>query len=825
MPDKTTSMNQNPEIDLAYNFIQYTNRNLYLTGKAGTGKTTFLQRIRREIPKRMAVVAPTGVAAINAGGVTIHSFFQMPFGPIIPGNDIHSEGAKKKFNKKKIDLIRSLDLLIIDEISMVRADLLDGIDQVLRKYRYNNSPFGGIQLLMIGDLQQLPPVTKNHEWDLLRPYYESEYFFSSNAFKESQALSIELKHVYRQSDRMFISILEEIRNNTLGQNTLEVLNERYIPDFKPDESEGYISLTTHNAYAHNANSQKLAELKRPEHHFKAEILNLFPTQNYPTEEILILKEGAQVMFVKNDPSPEKLFYNGKIGRITSIEDDVIFVQCKGDDEAISVEKLTWENIKYTVNPKNQEIKEDVIGTFSQYPLRLAWSITIHKSQGLTFDKVIIDAESAFAHGQTYVALSRCRTLEGIVLSSRISERSVICDKEVTAFTKEYELHPPTKKMLQEAKSSFQLSLLQELFDFDQLRILANTCLKIVRENNQVIEGNIYDQLLKILTGAINPLVSVAAKFKNELAYSMLTAQDAEENEHIQDRVKKGAQYFLGKTLTEIQDPFKELTWETDNTAVRAKVKAKYTALSDEIRVKTSCLQECLKGFAIAPYLKAKAKALIDDGKTYATTEPKQVHTQHPELYRALQKWRSQRTEIENIPFYFIASQKLIITITNELPISEDHLLTLPGLGIKRVDKYGPEIIKIVQSYCDSNGIEPSQRSINVGAVIEKKPKKEKPKKGDSQLQSFNLYKEGLSISEISIARNLAPTTIQSHLAHFIEKGEIPVLDLLSEEKLNTITTFFKKNPKTTLKTAKEQLPADISYTDIRFAFAYEKSKV
>lgn len=817
-------MTQNPEIDLAYNFIQYTNRNLFLTGKAGTGKTTFLQRVREEIPKRMAVVAPTGVAAINAGGVTIHSFFQMPFGPIIPGSDIHGEAAKKKFNKKKIDLIRSLDLLIIDEISMVRADLLDGIDQVLRRYRYNNSPFGGLQLLMIGDLQQLPPVTKPYEWDLLRPYYDSEYFFSAKAFKESQALSIELKQVYRQSDRAFIAILEEIRNNTLGTNTLEVLNERYIADFKPDESEGYIALTTHNAYAHNANAQKLSELKGPEHHYKAEILNLFPTQNYPTEETLILKEGAQVMFVKNDPSPEKLFYNGKIGRITAIEKDVIFVQCDKEEEPISVEKLSWENIKYTINPKSQEIKEDVIGTFSQYPLRLAWSITIHKSQGLTFDKVIIDAESAFAHGQTYVALSRCRTLEGIVLSSRITERSVICDQEVTAFTREFELHPPTQEMLMQAKSSFQLSLLQELFDYDQIRILANTCLKVVRENYQVIEGDIYDQLLKILTEAINPLVNVATKFKNELAFSMLTVTNAEEDNHIQDRVKKGAQYFLEKTLTEIQSPYKEITWETDNSAVRAKIKTKYQALSEEIRIKSNCLEECLKGFAIAPYLKAKAKSLLDNGKNYSNTESKQIHTQHPVLYRSLQKWRSQKAETESIPFYFIASQKLLITITNELPISEDHLLTLPGLGIKRVDKYGPEIIKIVQSYCDSNGVAPSQIPADNGNVPKAKPKKEKQIKGYSQLQSFNLYKEGLSITEIAMARNLAPTTIQSHLAQYIEKGEISVLDLISEEKLNTITKFFKKNPKSTIKGAKEQLPMEITYIDIQFALAHQRAQ-
>ena len=347
-------MPQNPELELALQFIQNTDRNLFLTGKAGTGKTTFLHQIKNESLKRMVIVAPTGVAAINAKGVTIHSFFQMPFGPILPNQSLTSNNPQRKFSKTKIDIIRSLDLVVIDEISMVRADLLDGIDQVLRRYKDRNKVFGGAQMLFIGDLQQLAPVVKPNEWNLLRNHYETMYFFSSKSFQEAQMVSIELKHIYRQENPEFISILNEIRNDTLSATYAEILNKRYNPTFVPKENDGYITLTTHNRRAQSINNSALQELDKHPYYFDATINGKFSESAYPNHERLELKVGAQVMFIKNDSSPEKRYFNGKIGKIIFIEDDVVAVKCPNDDYHIETSFETWENINYSINEDTKE---------------------------------------------------------------------------------------------------------------------------------------------------------------------------------------------------------------------------------------------------------------------------------------------------------------------------------------------------------------------------------------------------------------------------------------------------------------------------------------
>jgi hypothetical protein len=447
------TLQTNPKLELAANFIRYTDKHLFLTGKAGTGKTTFLRNLKNLTWKRHVVVAPTGVAAINAGGVTIHSFFQLPFGPQIPeelANRIppdsadakHSASRFQRFTREKINIIKSIDLLVIDEISMVRADMLDAIDAVLRRYRNRNIPFGGIQLLMIGDLQQLAPIAKEDEWRLLRDYYDSVYFFSSKALQKTDYVSIELTTIYRQSDEDFIRLLGKVRENKLDDQALAALEKRYIANFRPGPDEGYITLTTHNYQSQDINTYRLNELKGKTHSFDAEITDDFPSYNYPTDEILKLKVGAQVMFVKNDPSPLKVFYNGKIGKITGIDDDTIYVKCPGDDSLISVTPLEWQNCRYTLDEQTKEISETVIGSFRQYPLKLAWAVTIHKSQGLTFDKAIIDARQAFAHGQVYVALSRCRTLEGMVLSTSISSQALKTDLTVGDYVKKLEENAP-----------------------------------------------------------------------------------------------------------------------------------------------------------------------------------------------------------------------------------------------------------------------------------------------------------------------------------------------------------------------------------------------
>ena len=396
---------ENPELKTAWEIIANTDTHLFLTGKAGTGKTTFLRDLREKLPKRMVVLAPTGIAAINAQGVTIHSFFQLNFGPQIPGT--MQQNKRFQFRKQKVQLIRSLDLIVIDEISMVRADVLDAIDDVLRRYRDHSRPFGGVQMLMIGDMQQLAPVAKEDEWRLLSPHYATPYFFSSKALQSTDFVTVELKHVYRQNDPVFLDILNKVRTNTADDATLKRLNERYIPDFSPRNEEGYIRLMTHNYQADAVNRQKLEELDTLPYNYEAAVEGDFPEMAYPTEKDLMLKTGAQVMFVKNDSSIQKAFYNGMLGEVVEMTDKVITVRSLDGGDIIEVGHERWENTKYSLDDNTKEIKEEVVGTFSQFPLKAAWAITIHKSQGLTFEHAIIDVQHSFAHGQTYVALSRC----------------------------------------------------------------------------------------------------------------------------------------------------------------------------------------------------------------------------------------------------------------------------------------------------------------------------------------------------------------------------------------------------------------------------------
>ena len=464
-------MEMNEESILAWNIIEKTNANLFLTGKAGTGKTTFLKRLKELSPKRMIVLAPTGIAAINAGGMTIHSFFQLPFSPYVPGTTFGSGEQKRyQFSKLKRNIIRSIDLLVIDEISMVRSDLLDAVDSVLRQYRKRHDlPFGGVQLLMIGDLQQLAPVVTPQEEHLLGQHYDTPFFFSSNALKQVGYLTIELKKVYRQQDEQFISLLNQIRENKASEATLQALNQRYIPNFVPPKEGNYIRLTTHNAPAQYINEQQLAALPAQSFSFTADIEGDFPETSYPADFKLTLKSGAQVMFIKNDP--QHRFYNGMIGEVIGVRTDEdgskITVRSKDSGEEFDLEKMEWTNAKYTLNEKTKEIEETVEGKFMQYPLRLAWAITIHKSQGLTFEHAIIDASHSFTHGQTYVALSRCKTLEGMVLSQPLSRGAIISSQTVDAFTSQ--LAAPSQEQISSLELQYIIYCISELFDFYSIR--------------------------------------------------------------------------------------------------------------------------------------------------------------------------------------------------------------------------------------------------------------------------------------------------------------------------------------------------------------------
>lgn len=612
---EANSQVRNHEMNLAWQFIASTNVSVFLTGKAGTGKTTFLRKLKERTPKRMVVLAPTGVAAINAQGQTIHSFFQLPFGPIVPGKESAERKSYYKVSKDKKNIIKTLDLLVIDEISMVRCDLLDAIDAELRKYKDRTKPFGGVQLLLIGDLQQLAPVAKDSEWQLLSPYYTTPYFFGSKALQEIQYVTVELKHIYRQQDEDFINILGKIRNNQLDETSSKALNARYIPDFEIPDGEEWIRLTTHNHTAKSYNEQKLSQLSSIPYSFTAEIHKNFPESSYPAEVELTLKKGAQVMFIKNDPSADHAYYNGKIGIIEGFdEDNNVVVYCKEDNSHIHVPKATWENTKYVVNPESGEITEEVDGTFTQYPLRLAWAITVHKSQGLTFDHAVLDINDSFAHGQAYVALSRCRTLEGMVLTRPIASRSIITDASVNSFiNKELEEAKNTETKLPEMKYQYFLSLLNELFDF---RTLKQDLLYLTRVVDEHLYSS-YPQYLQLLKEASPQLdtqiISVALKFQTQYVSLMQQSSNFAKDEHIQQRIKAASNYFWEKICTHLDPIIAGSKLQIGNKTVVTQYNNALDAFILSYKIKKGIFGRMItEDFTVRTYLTAKAQSILDE---------------------------------------------------------------------------------------------------------------------------------------------------------------------------------------------------------------------
>src|SRR6266705_5550229 len=636
----------NPELDLAFEYVRNTGKNIFLTGKAGTGKTTFLHQIKEESSKRMVVTAPTGVAAINAGGMTLHSFFQLPLGLHLPGTS-REVNNQRRFPRDKIQLLRTLDLIVIDEISMVRADLLDAVDDVLRRYRDDPRAFGGVQLLMIGDLHQLPPVVKPEDWELLRPHYETPYFFGSLALQRTDMVVIELQHIFRQSDGRFIDLLNKVRNNRMDAGVLETLNRRYVPGFQPGMEDAYITLTYHNASSYDLNAQRLESLPPRLRTFKAKIAGDFPETAYPTEETLEFKKGAQVLFVRNDLSPEKRYFNGKIGKITRFAGDEIFVRCKDEREDIAVTPVEWQNIKYSIDGETKEVKAEVLGTFTQYPLRLAWAITIHKSQGLTFDRVIIDARSAFAHGQVYVALIRCKSREGIVLSSRINPSSVKTDQVIKAYTEKTARNLPSEAHLRQSKREYQETLVRELFDFGAMNSHLHGLRRLFQEHSNAVspEGLSQFKALVAKTGA--EVFLIAQKFAPQLHAYFSQPELPEENESLRERLRKAGGYFSSKLNSDFWAEVKRIDLITDDKAVLKRARQHLQNLEKEVLIKHACFMACQIGFSASGYIQARNNAEMDfregsDVVRSVAEVPKD--TPHPDLYIRLLEWRNEMAE-------------------------------------------------------------------------------------------------------------------------------------------------------------------------------------
>ena len=719
----------NPELDLAWQFVERTGVNVFLTGKAGTGKTTFLRRLKERSPKRMVVVAPTGVAAINAGGVTIHSFFQFPLAPYIPNTSFRGSDEKYRFSKEKKNIIRTLDLLVIDEISMVRADLLDQIDAVLRLHKDKHRPFGGVQLLMIGDLSQLAPVVKESEWALLREHYATPYFFGSQALQQTQHVTIELSHVYRQTDHTFINILNEVRENRLSAESLALLNDRCIgvssksssedsvhSEFKIQDSEltdGTIRLTTHNATANRYNEERMDALKGTRFSFKATVTGNFPESSYPAEETLVLKKGCQVMFLKNDSQGSR-YYNGKLGEVTFVDGSKICVRGLEDNTVVEVEPEVWTNAHYVIDKESKEIREEIEGEFRQYPLRLAWAITIHKSQGLTFDHAVLDVNAAFAAGQVYVALSRLRSLDGLVLTAPLSASSVLTDTAVSHYMDaELERARHTADSLSTLQRDYYLYQLTELFTFKELEWDFRRVLRLIDEHLY----KVYPLLLKMYKQAdeqfAREVTAVSNSFYRQYVALVMQADDYATDKLLAERIHKAAVYFADH-LDELLKPLIERTrLDSDNKEIKERITEAVYALQQSFAQKRHLLARVIAhGFSVTSYLKDKAVGMLNaeqpakrERKSKATEKievDRNSDIKHPKLFRNLRVWRAARAEELGRPVYGVLTQKALIGIVNELPTSGKELLRMPGFGKKSLEMFGKEILAIVQEYIDDN---------------------------------------------------------------------------------------------------------------------------
>ena len=825
----------------AVRLVNEGNHPLFLTGKAGTGKTTFLKYIREHCPKRMAVLAPTGVAAINAGGVTLHSFFQLPLAPFIPDtagtgfsdgektSNKHSLLSQLRFNREKKKLIQRIELLIIDEISMVRCDVLDAVDTILRHMR--NRPaeaFGGVQLLFIGDLFQLPPVTREEEWKLLSDYYPGPYFFDSLVLRNNPLLCITFTKIYRQKDPLFVDLLNQVRNNQLDTSGTAILEQRYQPGFQPGKSGGYIILTTHNARAAAINNQELAQLTGRSFEYKATIADDFPDRAWPADELLTLKPGAQVMFIRNDSAENgKRFFNGRLGTILELEKDKIIVRCNSEEgyDDITVEKETWENIRYSVDKGSRTLREEVLGSFTQYPLRLAWAITIHKSQGLTFDKAIIDAGEAFAPGQVYVALSRCTSLDGMILRSRINATGIANDPRIVAFSQLALSENQLQQAMEASANSYCMAVFRDLAGFQPVYSFLAELKQLLRMQVTAFNpeaGTWYTQLEEKTA----PLQDVGEKFLRWLQNYFAEKQASDQV--LQEKIKAAAAYFE-KEIAALLAFLTDCPVRTDSKTYSREfqdITLEIFSLLAEKKYLFSGLQEGFHATAFSQH-RTVFRLPAFPVQVYAGHIAAKTESPHPDLLRKLRQLRDKICLPKDLPLYLVAGSETLAEMARYLPRTARELEQIKGMGVAKIEKYGQQFLDIINNYCEENGLASVIHEKEDSRPSRKKkttqPKEKAAKKESSHSETFRLFSEGSSIESIAAQRGLQPATIANHLLPYVQSRQVELDAVLDPAKQKAIQAALSHWDGKTINSVKQQVDSSVSYSDIRFFFAAKES--
>ena len=735
-------------------FINQTQRSVFLTGKAGTGKTTLLKEIIQTTHKNTVVVAPTGIAALNAGGVTIHSMFQLPFGGFIPDNSSPQFSESTKFETKatlrrhfkmsglKKAVIRNMELLIIDEVSMLRADLLDAMDYMMQSVRKKSIAFGGVQVLYIGDLLQLPPVIRDEEWRTLKNYYKGKFFFHSHVVQQHPPLYIELSKIFRQTDDTFISVLNNLRNNQISQQDIQTLNQYVKPDFDLKENKGYITLTTHNNKADAMNAQALQDLAGKLVVYSPEITGDFPDKIFPLEQELKLKVGAQVMFVKNDLSFDKHYFNGKMGVIKSLGSQEILVHFPEENKTIEVEKYEWQNIRYKVDEATKEIEEEVLGTFVHYPIKLAWAITVHKSQGLTFDKAALDVSQVFLPGQAYVALSRLRSLEGLILLSPLRMNGISNDQDVM----DYSLNKATDSILANAlhfeTKNFIHNYLINTFDWNELAQEWRNHRFSYNENSEISEKSKHAFWAKKQAEIVDQLLDPSKKFISQL--NKLFAQETVDLNHISERIQAAFSYFL-KPLDELVF---ELLWKIEEVKRSKKVKGFYEELIALEELQTKAVLQLMK-----------AKLLIETVVAGETISKEKLSSAEIKSYISRKKEAIQKQFKE--------------------------------LNITLID--------------DNNDIE---------RYTAKKSKTAVPKKSTVQ-ETYELWVEKKSIAEIASIRVLTKQTIYGHFVKLIQTKAVSISEVLPQDTLQDLASAFAGYREESLNALMEKNGQKFSWEEAR----------